>query len=379
MSLPVLPALGDVGGALIEKARRRTADQMARLRERGRLARITWFIPYFERAFGGLHTILRFGHLLSQRHRTESHFVIFDRKGIDLQKVKAAVQEIIPGFGGEFSILDEVSSLPPCDLAIATLWPSAYRILEYDQAIAWGYFVQDFEPLFYPGGSNSLLAEETYRLGLYGIFNSRGLYDFVTENYPMRGTWFEPTVDRDVFYATERRERSPTRIFFYARPSSERNGFELGLAALSRLKSELGSKVEILAAGEDWDPADYGARGVVQNLGLLPYKQTGELYRQCDIGLCFMFTKHPSYLPIEMMACGVAVVTNANPANRWLFRHQENCLIASPTSTSVLDQLRRLIDDSGLRRQISTTATQQGNQTTWDEQVDRVYRAIMSR
>ena len=31
------------------------------------------------------------------------------------------------------------------------------------------YFVQDFEPLFYPMGSDYLLAENTYRKGLYHI------------------------------------------------------------------------------------------------------------------------------------------------------------------------------------------------------------------
>ena len=35
------------------------------------------------------------------------------------------------------------------------------------------YLIQDFEPGFYPAGTNFALAEETYKLGLYGLWHVR--------------------------------------------------------------------------------------------------------------------------------------------------------------------------------------------------------------
>ena len=79
------------------------------------------------------------------------------------------------------------------------------------------------------------------------------------------------------------------------------------------LKHRYGSRIEILSAGANWDPAECGLDGVVSNLGLLPYDETAALYRAADAGLIAMATRHPSYLPLEWMACGAAVVANRIP------------------------------------------------------------------
>jgi glycosyltransferase involved in cell wall biosynthesis len=92
-----------------------------------------------------------------------------------------------------------------------------------------------------------------------------------------------------------------------------------------------------------------------------------------------MFTKHPSYLPFEMMACGVTVVTNNNPANLWLLEHERNCLLAEPTYSCVLEQLRRAVQDAQLRARIGQAAAERVRRTSWEEQVDQVYAMLMGR
>ena len=99
------------------------------------------------------------------------------------------------------------------------------------------------------------------------------------------------------------------------------------------MKHRLGANVRIVAAGASWDPGDHELKGVVENLGLLSYTQTADLYRTCDAGLVLMFTRHPSYLPLELMASGCLVVTNRNPATQWLLRDRENCLLAQSSAT----------------------------------------------
>jgi glycosyltransferase involved in cell wall biosynthesis len=351
------------------------------LRAKGRIERMSWFIPYFRHPYGGVHTLFRFGELLRQRHGVRSEFIVYDNPNASGRELETRATTLFRSLQGAIRILrspDELQRLPETDVAVATLWTSAYSVLRHPRATVRAYFVQDFEPLFYPAGTFYGLAEQTYRMGFYGLFNTRGLHDFVTTHYPMQGTWFEPAVDADVFHA-RRPEPSggPLRVFFYGRPSTDRNAFELGIASLIRLKRELGPRVEIVSAGEPWNPENYGAQGLVENLGVLPYEKTGELYRSCDVGLCFMFTKHPSYLPFEMMACGVTVVTNDNPANHWLLEHDQNCLLAEPVLSCVVEQLRRAVEDHDLRGRIGVAAAARVSQTTWEAQVDRVYRGIL--
>jgi glycosyltransferase involved in cell wall biosynthesis len=371
----------DYSSELVERSRAEAPRQIATLRS-GKLGRVTWFVPGFGHPYGGVHTILRFGDLLKRRHGVQNTFVVYDNSRVTPREMEARIAPLFPESPGEFKVIqraEQFAELPPSDLAIATLWTSAYALLQYPHVKARAYFVQDYEPLFYPAGSYYALAEQTYRMGFYGIFNTQGLHDYVTANYPMEGCWFEPTVERSVFHSRRPARKGPVRLFFYGRPSTDRNAFELGLATLRQLKQELGPAVEIVTAGEKWDPAAFGVEGVIQNYGVLPYEKTGDLYRECDVGLCFMFTKHPSYLPFEMMACGVTVVTNNNPSNLWLLEHERNCLLAEPTYSCVLEQLRRAVQDAPLRARIGAAAVERVTRTTWEEQVDKVYSVIMGQ
>jgi GT2 family glycosyltransferase/glycosyltransferase involved in cell wall biosynthesis len=359
--------------------RRDGPEKIASLRKKNRLQQITWLVPSFQHPYGGIHTILRFGHQWRQRHDVKSTFLVYDNPQTSVADLELRAESIYPDLRGSFRVLRsraELAELPKCDLAIATFWSSAYVVIGYRAAFARAYFVQDFEPLFYPAGTYYALAEQTYNLGLYGLFNSQGLHDFITGHYPMNGCWFEPTVDPAVFHNRRPEREGPIRIFFYGRPATDRNAFELGISVLRRLKQELGLAVEIISAGEAWSPEHYGLLGMVRNLGVLPYETTADLYRSCDIGLSFMFTKHPSYLPLELMACGVAVVANDNPANKWLFEHERNCLLAEPTSSCILEQLRRVTTDTALRQHLSVAGARRAGKTTWEQQIEKIYQAL---
>ncbi|AKQ65364.1 Glycosyl transferase, group 2 family protein [Myxococcus hansupus] len=364
-----------------QAARESAPQALSALRAKGRVETATWFVPAFGHVYAGIHTIFRFADLMQRRHGVRSDFVIYDQPNTRPGDIEARVASICPSAVGAVRVLrrpEDVAELPAVDLALATAWTSAYRVLHHPRAGVRGYFVQDYEPLFHAAGTPSALAEQTYGLGFYGIFNTPGLYEHVVGLHGMDGVWFEPAVDATVFHARRPPRQGPVRVFFYGRPGNERNGFELGLAALARLKRELGPAVEVLAAGAEWDPEAYGVRGLVTNLGMLPAERTAALYRECDVGLCFMFTRHPSYLPLEMMACGVTVVTNDNPTNRWLLTHGENCLLAEPTPSGVLARLRDAVSDGALRSRIGANAAARVRRTTWEAEVDRVMASLLT-
>lgn len=365
------------------KASRESAPAaLAALRSRGKVETATWFMPAFGHVSAGGHTLFRFADLMHRRHGVRSDFVVYDKPGASPSDFESRAATVFPGAAGAFRVLAgpaALAELPAVDLAIATSWTSAYQVLRHPRAAVRAYFVQDYEPMFFAAGTQWALAEQTYSLGFQGIFNTPGLRDYVKTQHGMDGFAFEPAVDGVLFHARRPERKGPVRVFFYGRPGNERNGFELGLTALARLKRELGPAVEVLTAGAEWHPESYGVRGLVTNLGVLPAERTAALYRECDVGLCFMFTRHPSNLPLEMMASAMTVVTNDNPANHWLLHDGENCLLTAPTPGSVLARLRIAVGDAALRQRLGTAAAERVRRTTWEAQVDRMMEHLLGR
>jgi glycosyltransferase involved in cell wall biosynthesis len=238
------------------------------------------------------------------------------------------------------------------------------------------YLAQDFEPAFSPAGAVYGLIEQTYRLGFDGIANSPG----VADAYAAYGNVVHclyPAVDTSVFHPSPDHNDRPIRIVFYGRPSRQRNGFELGAAALTRIKSLYGSAVEIISVGEEFDETEHGLDGVLTNLGVLPgIEPVAELYRSCDIGLVFMFTKHPSYQPLEYMASGCATVTNVNEANEWLLRDRINAILAPPTVSGVADALAEMIEDSSLRSRVVEGGLATAGERDWEAELALAHRFI---
>lgn len=305
-----------------------------------------WYIPPFESAYyGGVMTILRFAaHLRKQGIRQR----ILICGHADVAEVKSRVTEVFPALADvEVRALDSseaIANIPAADLSFATLWTTAYVLLRVRNAALKFYFIQDYEPLFYPAGSTYAQAELTYRFGFYGIANTQSIRDIYVDEYGGVAHALSPSVDTSVFHLpATARAAAPLRLFYYARPGTPRNGFELAACALRRLKGKLGDRVSIDCAGAAWNPEEFGLAGLVNVLGMLPYRHTADLYRQCHVGLVMMMTKHPSYLPFELMACGALVVSNQNEANRWLLKSGENCLLAPASATALAQTLENAL------------------------------------
>jgi glycosyltransferase involved in cell wall biosynthesis len=346
---------------------------------------ISWFLPDFDYAFyGGLHTIFRFAAHLKDHKGIANRFVVLG--DASPSRISSLIGQAFPTLQSEpvhaLRSTAGLADLPPSDAGIATLWTTAYALLRFNSVRRKFYFIQDFEPMFYPAGSTYAQAEATYRFGFHGIANTRTLKQVYQTEYGGVAEYFDPAVDLRVFYPDPHPKpaEAPYKVFFYGRPGHPRNAFELGAQALRVLKGQLGDQVRILAAGDSWDPAQRGLSGIIENLGRLTYEETARLYRACDVGLVMMFTRHPSYLPFELMASGCLVVSNHNPATRWLLKDGENCLLASPSPSALATAINDALQNRDRRLQITRHALGmvQGTFKDWGAQIDKVH-AFMCR
>ena len=346
----------------------------------------TWFVPYIPFPYyGGIFTIYRFcDYLISQGINTR----VSVRGCPKTSQVEYAqcVRNLFPNLSNLDMFFQEgvndVNLIPESDISFATDWPSAYSSLLFNKTKIKYYFIQDYEPLCYEASATSGLAELTYKLGFIPIINTQGLYSYYTSRHIVdKSTFFNPAVDRDVFHNNDRIESDslPTRIFYYCRPNSGRNGFTLGISALKRVKEKWENRVDIVLAGSVYeDPLIEQYSSYFNKLGLLPYKETGNLYRRCHIGLVTMYTPHTSYLPLELMACGVSVVTNRSDAKDWLIKDNINGLYANPIISNVEEKISSLIRNPDLRKQISQNSSDYLSKFSWEQALEKVYQFLTS-
>jgi glycosyltransferase involved in cell wall biosynthesis/GT2 family glycosyltransferase len=356
-------------------------EQHARVSGRAEVTTVNWFVPEFDSPFyGGINTILRIADHLRRFHGVTNRFVVLGAPNDAWYR--SAISAAFPDLGEVDLVFTEgpagtpVENLPAADAAIATIWHSAYAVATAPGQRRRFYLVQDFEPVFYPAGTMYALAEESYRLGLYALCNSQPMADMARDRYGATAWAFTPAVDRSVFFPPEAEERDPAdplRIFLYARPGHWRNCWEIASLALGELKTRYADRLHIVAAGSWARPQDLGDG--IEFLGSLDVAATGDLYRRCDIGIALTVSEHPSYLPLELMACGVPVVAFDLPEGRWVLRPGENCLLARQTVDGLVEPLDRLIRDDELRRRLGTGALAHidRHHASWEDALGGVY------
>ncbi len=344
---------------------------------------LTWFLPDIDSPFyGGVNTALRIADYLTRRHGVENRFAFWadPNDGFFRSALTAAFPSLHDSkiFFYQEVNAETMGAIPDSDAAIATLWATAYAVAHYPGARRRFYLIQDFEPCFYPAGTLYALAEETYRLGLYGLCNTEHMLDLYRGQYGGRGAAFTPAVEESVFHAAGRREPEgdePVTVFLYARPGHFRNCWEMAAPALTELKQRLGDRVRIVTAGS-WAYAEEDELGGgIEHLGLLDYRETGDLYRRCDVGVALTVSQHPSYLPLELMACGVPVVAYDNPAGYWLLKHDENSVLVRRTVDALRDGIERLVVDPELRARLRANGlrTIATHHASWETALAGVY------
>ena len=96
------------------------------------------------------------------------------------------------------------------------------------------------------------------------------------------------------------------------------------------------------------------------------------------MGVVMMLTRHPSYIPLELMACGCVAVTNVNGSTSWLLKDGENCLLAPATAAGIAETVARALLDTPLRDKVRTNALSmvQSEYLDWSTEAERIFRYL---
>ena len=259
---------------------------------------------------GGHQNIFRFIDFLDQAGYTNNVYLYSTFDKISPAEAKENVSSYSKAGNVRFFEYSPDVAMDPADIIFATGWETAYPVFNEETDARKLYFVQDFEPMFYPMGTDYILAENTYRFGFHGITAGGWLSKKLSTEYGMSADHYEFGADKTSYSFTNRGERK--KIFFYARPVTERRGFDLGVMVLE-LFHEQRPEYEIVMAG--WDVSDHDVPFPYTNHKSLPIDQLSGVYNECAAALVISLT-NMSLLPLELLACGTIPVVNDGENNR---------------------------------------------------------------
>ncbi len=313
-----------------------------------------------EHVFGGISTALNFFEQLVERTGYASRIILTDalpsREGINRYGKKYryvrctkdcdARHQLVP-YSDRWNRSIPVSSK---DIFVFTGWwtafctQEAYPRFESETGIKpnpFIYFIQDYEPGFYPWSTRYLLADSTYRNEnkQIAVFNSKLLYEFFKgKNYKFyREYAFDPVLNtglRKVLLENENKDITKKKqIIVYGRPSVDRNAFSLVVSSLRKFveKMDQPENWTFISAGEYHDKVDIGKGRFLTSVGKVTIEEYARLMMESYAGISLMSSPHPSYPPLEMSEFGVKVITNTYD-NKDLSQFNRNIISVSNVS-----------------------------------------------
>lgn len=229
------------------------------------------------------------------------------------------------------------------DIFFATSWWSAKAISETTIRKRFFYIIQEVETFFYNFGGEHLLCSQMMQDDdIDYIVNSKYLYDYFQQyekHIVEHGCYFEPAFPESLYKKNTFTPKAKYKLFFYARPNNPRNLYSVGVYLLNRAV-ERGildtDEWEVYCVGQNAPVLEFSNGARSNNLGQLSWTEYAEFLTDIDLGLCLMYTPHPSYPPFDVACSGGVVLTN-KMMNKVSFDYCKNVIMADLDEDSFME------------------------------------------
>ena len=268
-----------------------------------------WATPPFGQGSGGHHDIFMLSAEATSRGISSTIGLVDGDNSVNTESANTLARDRY-GFNNlDFMELRNFED-GPCDLVVATGWQTfapAIRI----PARNYAYLVQDYEPYFYPRGTHTWLAEQTYKFGVPVVTAGPWLLKELGEKIGAQGDYFDLGYD-PTRYKQPQTSKDRNVIVAYYRESTPRRASDFLMEALRRAGENLGDYEIHIVGGS---PAVLPRKNVYVH-GSLTHEELSELYSIAAVTLVLSLS-NTSLVPVEAMACGSSVLTNDSEANRF--------------------------------------------------------------
>jgi O-antigen biosynthesis protein len=334
--------------------------------------RINIIIPSIneEHIYGGIYTALKFYDELSS---------FYEFRRIIITDFNPAHNRLsdFPGYTYTLSSDDSSSNLQIISLAgnseqplevsrndifIATIWYTAdlaQKLIRWQEEFfgypnrVFIYFIQDYEPGFYPFSSQYVLAKNTYEhtASTIAIYNTNLLKQYFNNYLNIQFSYeyvFEPIMNVTLqhFLLKYGGSKKRKKILIYGRPSTPRNAFGLIIESLILWEQYYtrAAEWELFSAGESHEDIEIGTHAKLIALGKLSLDEYAKVLGESFIGLSLMLSPHPSYPPLEMSHFGMWVLTNSYENKDLSYFHENIISLSNLSPESISDKLISLCE-----------------------------------
>jgi O-antigen biosynthesis protein len=236
----------------------------------------------------------------------------------------------------------------PSETFVTTSWWTTAATLPSVPHSSIIYLLQEDERMFYPFGDDRVQCERILNnQDIRFVINTRLLYDHLIasglDQLKRNGSCFEPAFPKSLFHERQRELGGKKRFFFYARPNNLRNLFYVGIDIIDKAVNEGILDLEqwdILLVGNHIPNVTFGDGYLPERCEGLDWEAYADLVGTVDLGLCLMYTPHPSYPPFDLAASGAVVVTNKFGNKQDLSSYSRNIICAELNTEASLDALR---------------------------------------
>lgn len=242
---------------------------------------------------------------------------------------------------------------------IATYFKSV-ELLEWLAArkgtIECGYYVQDYEPWFFQGGSEwERIAYRTYGriVGMTHFAKTEFLAETVEERHGIQTHLIPPSLDHEIFRAPKNLARKgPVKVVAMIRPETPWRRPELTLEMLVVLKRRLSGRVEIHTFG--CDDAQLNQLGIATGFefthhGKLQSQAVASLFQSADIFVDLSIYQGFGRTGLEAMACAcVPILPEKSGPATYAIEGVNALLINTGDINAALEAVEKLVNATGL-------------------------------
>jgi glycosyltransferase involved in cell wall biosynthesis len=290
---------------------------------------------------------------------SHSSYAIFRKTYPDLD----ANQIPVPVIGEDSELAGIIEGF---DLAIATTAPSANLLamvlphVPESRRPRAGYYIQDYEPLFFtPGTPEWEAARASYNALPDALLMAKTdwLCSIVHQNHNRRVTKVSPSLDHSIYHPEAWRGADPIVISAMIRPKTPRRAPRRTIRILERIAAEFGDRVRVTSFGcERADLERHGLRlsPAVHHSGVLSRHQVAATLRTSHLFLDLSDFQAFGRTGLEGMACGcVPVLPVLGGANEYA-RHRRNAfLVDTRSDEAILEAVREYLANSpAIRKQM---------------------------
>ena len=308
--------------------------------------KIAWVIPHPGKGSGGHRTIIQNVNALIKAGYDCDIYV--EEDGVSTsemvkEKINSWYEPCTAGVYVGFDLKKEY------DLMFATGWQTIDFVRKLP-AKKKAYFIQDYEPWFFPMGDQYIITENSYRYGFLPVTIGKWLAHKMMSEFGTPAESFDFGADINVYKPIENIKKENAICFVY-QPEKPRRCDYIGLKALKLVKA-MRPDTHIYLYGSS---AEVNFDFECENLHIIPIEKCNEIYNKCRVGLC-MSASNPSRIPFEMMAAGLPVVELYRENNIYDLP-DGGVLLSEPTPEAIASSIVYLLDNPDECRKMSEFGT----------------------